>query len=152
VTKIAAINTLSQPLRDMTFVDEFDQITGADLFRLMRFRFKCAGAVRNVVRDSEARVGFEQLRLQSYGHDTERNPPRRSESLHELRQRLEDCPRGDTYRAICVSDIAYRLGFPDPSSVSIKISVFNVMEKYRDELVAAIEDAVSKVCSINSLI
>ena len=156
VAKIAAINTLSQPLRDMTFVDEFDQITGADLFRLMHFRFKCARVVCNVVRDNEARVGFEQLRLQSHGHITERNPlvpsSHYSQLPHELRQRLEDCPRGDTYRAICVSDIAHRLGFPDPSSVSIKISVFNVMEKYRDELVGAIEDAISKVCSISSLI
>ena len=152
VAKIAAINTLSQPLRDMTFVDELDLITGADLFRLMRFRFKCAGAVRNVVRDSDARVGFEHLRLQSHAHDNRFPSSSRiltsSESLDKLYQRLENCPRGDTYRAMCVLDIARRLGFPDPSSCCINISAFDTMEKYRDGLVAAIEDAVSKVCTI----
>jgi hypothetical protein len=152
VAKIAALNTFSQPLRDMTFVDELDQITGADLFRLMRFRFKCAGAVRNVVRDSEAHLGFEDIRVQSdqsFGFNIHSTPPPCSELLHhdKLRQRLEDCPRGDTYRAICVSDITHRSGFHDPSSCSINISAFDAMEKYRDGLVAAIEVAVSKVCA-----
>jgi hypothetical protein len=148
VAKIAALNTFSQPLRDMTFVDELDQITGADLFRLMRLRFNCADAVRNVVKDSEARLGFEHLRLQSHAKIFgSQLVPSCSESLRKLCQRLEDCPRGDTYRAICVSDIAHRLGFANPSSCSINISAFEVMEKYREGLVAAIEDAVSKVCT-----
>ena len=146
VAKIAALNTFHQPLRDMTFVDELDQITGADLFRLMRFRFNCADAVCKVVRDSEAHFGFkvQSLSHQSFNFISSESC---SELLHKLRQRLEDCPRGDTYRAICVTDITYRSGFQDPSSCSINISAFDAMEKYRDGLVAAIEDAVSKVCA-----
>ena len=145
VAKIAALNTLSEPLQDMTFVEEFNQITGADLFRLMRFRFSCAEAVRNVVKDStvHAECGFQDLRSHIY------HLPSDGSVSDEVYQRLEDCPRGDTYRAIYFSDIAYRLGYSDPSSCSfsIRISAFDAMEKYRDGLVAAVEDAVSKVCS-----
>ena len=155
VARLAALNTLSQPLRDMTFVDELDQITGADLFRLMRFRFNCAEAILKVVKDSKVHTehGLESLRGQSHKRTDvmfsylNSAVTSVSGSLDKLYQMLEDCPRGDTYRAICAADIAYRLGFGGPSLCSINVSAFNAMEKYRDGLVAAIEDAASKVCS-----
>ena len=160
MARIAALNTLSQPLKDRTFVDELDQITGADLFRLMRFRFNCAGAVRKVIKDSNAHTkhGLEHLRIQSHRRHTGDTKHLSSAYMSsctacllglsdKLYQKLEDCPRGDTYRAICVSDVVHRLGFPNPSQCSINISAFNTIEKYRDGLAAAIEDAVSKVCS-----
>ncbi|KAF8630128.1 hypothetical protein AX15_003084 [Amanita polypyramis BW_CC] len=63
VAKIAALNTLSQPLRDMTFVQEMCQITGADLFSLMRYRFTCAEEACKVAKDGSMHTkhGFGNL-------------------------------------------------------------------------------------------
>ncbi|KIL69201.1 hypothetical protein M378DRAFT_38327, partial [Amanita muscaria Koide BX008] len=44
VTKMAAPNTLLQPLCDMACTKEFGHITGADLYHLVQFRFKCGEA------------------------------------------------------------------------------------------------------------
>ena len=41
VQKMAAFNTLLQPLEGMTYVPELDLVTGADLYRLVHFRFRC---------------------------------------------------------------------------------------------------------------
>ncbi|KAM6497213.1 hypothetical protein JOM56_007686, partial [Amanita muscaria] len=44
VTKLAALNTLSLPLQEMTYIEELSRITGKDLYRLVNFRFRCGEA------------------------------------------------------------------------------------------------------------
>lgn len=41
VQKVAAFNSLLQPLEGMTYIPELDLVTGADLYRLVHFRFRC---------------------------------------------------------------------------------------------------------------
>ncbi|KAK2462734.1 hypothetical protein APHAL10511_005252 [Amanita phalloides] len=41
VEKTAALNTLFQSLHDIRYIAELDLVTGADLYRLVHFRFKC---------------------------------------------------------------------------------------------------------------
>ena len=150
VAEVAARETLSQPLQEMSFVAEFYQITGADMFRLMRYRFNCADAVRQVIKTNDTRTtqGFAHLGIQGSGVFGTVSPPGDSEeSLVKLYQRLEDCPRGITYRAICTLEVASRSGY-HPSYCHMNISSFDAIERYREGLVAAIEIAISKVCSV----
>lgn len=51
LAKLAAVNTLSSPLQDMVYTDNFNLITGADLYRLVSFRFRCADAACKVIND-----------------------------------------------------------------------------------------------------
>ncbi|KAM6497242.1 hypothetical protein JOM56_007715, partial [Amanita muscaria] len=44
VAKLAALNTLSLPLQEMTYIEELSRITGEDLYRLVNFRFRCGKA------------------------------------------------------------------------------------------------------------
>ena len=41
VQKAAVLNMLSQPLSEMAYISELSLLTGADLYRLVRFRFDC---------------------------------------------------------------------------------------------------------------
>ncbi|KAF8347866.1 hypothetical protein F5887DRAFT_1258985 [Amanita rubescens] len=140
---LAVQRTTSDPLQEMIFVEELLQITGADLFRLMRYRFNCADAVRQVMKSNDVHTaqGFPRLRIQNSSGGVFGAP---EESLVKLYQRLEDCPRGITYRTICASEVACRSGY-HPSYCHINISAFDAMERYREGLVAAIEDAISKI-------
>ena len=44
--KASAMETLTEPLSDMKYADEVRLITGADLYRLIEYRFECAHVVR----------------------------------------------------------------------------------------------------------
>ncbi|KAK2463539.1 hypothetical protein APHAL10511_004290 [Amanita phalloides] len=63
VAKMAALETFSQPLQGMTYVEELDQITGADLHRLVRYRFNCADAACRTVKDSKVHTSHGFLNL-----------------------------------------------------------------------------------------
>ncbi|KAF8630159.1 hypothetical protein AX15_003107 [Amanita polypyramis BW_CC] len=181
VAKMAALNTLSQPFQDMKFVEEMDEITGADLFTLMRYRFTCAEEACKVAKDSSVHLkygfgvlaqslvdnrynsgcvycGYRQSgcyyrgdsycqKCGNYGHV--QKPSRTSPTLNtsgEVNSLLRICPRGGTYKFIYALEFARLAELPsDTTQHYLEFSVAKTIVEYRDGLVTAIEDAVSKV-------
>ena len=93
LAKSAALNTLSSPLQDMFHTDNFNLITGADLYRLVSFRFRCADVACKVINDN--------AKYKTHGPGKWTFDLRKAKLCHhcpadELIERLKSCPRGST--------------------------------------------------------
>ncbi|KAF8347926.1 hypothetical protein F5887DRAFT_1259183 [Amanita rubescens] len=94
VAKSAALNVLSCPLEGMTYMQEFDLITGADLHRLVAFRFKCADAACKVITSNS---DFKTYGPGGWGYtrggysNWQHHGP-----TEQVFSKLRSCPRGST--------------------------------------------------------
>jgi hypothetical protein len=139
LAKSAAINTLSSPLQDMTHTDDFNLITGADLYRLVSFRFRCADAVCKVINDNAKYKAYGPGKwvLDSYNSKLRHHGP-----ADELFEKLKSCPRGSIIKN------AYDLDDRSLEKVSRGTldgpELFKVLE-CKHEIEDAVETAVAKV-------
>ncbi len=110
VQRGAALNTLSRPLEEMTYTSELKLITGADLYKLVRFRFRCGDeACAALVKDKN----FSSYGLNNWStyrrslnpkSDRPSRPSRPSHPSHpsppfqllDWSGSLRACPRGST--------------------------------------------------------
>ena len=141
LAKSAAINTFSSPLQDMVHTDDFNLITGTDLYRLVSFRFRCADVVCKVIKDN--------TKYKAYGPGKWAWNSSVSKLLHhgpadDLFGKLKSCPRGSTIKnaygledqsLIQNSRYMHTLGGPD----------FIKILECRLEIQDAVEAAVAKV-------
>ncbi len=93
LAKSAALNTLSEPLEDMTYMQDFDLVTGADLYRLVAFRFKCADAACDVINsDSD----YKAYGPGKWYWDSSSSTFQHYGPTDQLFKKLRSCPRGST--------------------------------------------------------
>ena len=139
VRKAAALNTLLQSLSEMSYVSELSLVTGADLYRLVRFRFKCG---------DEACKALEAYGFTSYGVDSWKTYSRGSRSYHpqrlDWRQKLMACPRGSTIADAYTREIeeARKRGERFDFSYDIFPRIIECMHGAEK----VVEEAVSRVC------
>ena len=141
LAKSAAINTLSSPLQDMAHTDDFNLITGTDLYRLVSFRSRCANAACKVINDN--------TKYKAYGpgkwvFDSYNAKLRHQGPADELFEKLKSCPRGSTIKN------AYGLEDQTLSLYSGHAPTLNGPEfvgilECRQEIEDAVEAAVAKV-------
>ena len=93
LAKSAAINTLSNPLQDMVYTDDFNLITGVDLYRLVSFRFRCADAACKVINDNAKYKAFGPGNWDHYSSRLRHHGP-----ADQLFKDLKSCPRGSTIK------------------------------------------------------
>ena len=99
LTKSAAINTLSSPLQNMVYTDNLNLITGADLYRLVSFRFRCADAACEVVNDNaKYRAHGPGKWALAYEDKTYQTRLTHHCPADELIEKLKSCPRGSTIK------------------------------------------------------
>ncbi len=143
VQKVAAFNSLLQPLQGMTYIPELDLVTGADLYRLVHFRFRCG--------DRACATLDEDGNFSSHGvgsWDSYRTDSRSgyyfSRSIRGLdwNARLRACPRGPTMTYIYSQKMeeAQRNGF----YYNFASSFPRILKSMRDAE-KLVEEAVSKV-------
>ncbi|KAF8347922.1 hypothetical protein F5887DRAFT_954745 [Amanita rubescens] len=108
VQKGAALNTLSRPLQEMTYTSELNLITGADLYRLVRFRFRCGDEACAACRTPSPSKSLDLKSDPVPFHPSHRSRPSRpSRPSHPSRPSpsfqlvdwsgsLRACPRGST--------------------------------------------------------
>ena len=142
LAKSAAINTLSSPLQDLGYMDEFSLITGGDLYRLVSFRFRCADAACKVIN--------ENARYKAYGpgkwamdYSTYTKLCRQGPA-NELFEKLKFCPRGSTIKdaygledQCLILNAGYMPSLTGPALVAVLAC--------RREIEDAVEAAVAKV-------
>ncbi|KAM6491634.1 hypothetical protein JOM56_012878, partial [Amanita muscaria] len=102
LAKTAALNTFCEPLDKLEYVDELRFITGADLYRLMKYRFRCADAASSALEGDPMfpKYGFGQWNghLKSNSSSWKTNYDSTNPSMAYTQ--LKVSPRGST-----VSDI-----------------------------------------------
>ncbi|KAK2462746.1 hypothetical protein APHAL10511_005264 [Amanita phalloides] len=140
LAKSAALNTLSQPLAEMVYMEQFDLITGMDLHQLMAFRFKCADAACDVINLNAMYSKYGPGHWSKHHSSYEHNGPTKERVFGKLRS----CPRGLTIaEAYTVEDNV--LGtLQSDSRMTISKSAFIKMMQCRREIEGAVEAAVAK--------
>ena len=95
LAKLAAINTLSSPLKNMIYTRNLNLITGADLYRLVSFRSRCADAACKVIKDSVNYIAYGPGKWvwNQYSGILSHHGP-----ADELFEKLKSCPRGSTIK------------------------------------------------------
>ncbi|KAF8638442.1 hypothetical protein AX17_002199 [Amanita inopinata Kibby_2008] len=93
VAKLAAKSTLDEPLENMTFVEELALITGADLYHLVQYRFRCTEAAcevieKNILLANQKREAGSEKHLIS----------------NRIIAKLKDRPRGKSVVEACVRE------------------------------------------------
>ena len=141
LAKSAAINTLSSPLQDLGYMDEFSLITGADLYRLVSFRFRCADAVCKLINQNAM---YKTYGPGKWAMDYSSYTKLREGPANELFEKLKACPRGSTIKdAYGLEDLTlslnagYTLSLNGPALVGLL--------ECRREIEDAVEAAVAKV-------
>ena len=123
-SKASAMETLTGPLSDMKYADELRLITGADLYRLIEYRFECANVVRLLLDqlDERARKGSSFVRYTA-----------------AVKPKLLECPRGIGMMK-ADDDLVKTAGVGS----DIK-SVLCYLLEYRRVMAPVIDEIVSKV-------
>ena len=141
VRKAAALNTLLQSLSEMSYISELSLVTGADLYRLVRFRFKCG---------DEACKALEAYGFTSYGVDSWKTysgsgsyRPLTPQRLDWM-QKLKACPRGSTIADAYTREIEEARKRGERFDFSYDIFPRNMECMHGAEKV--VEEAVSRVC------
>ncbi|KAF8632907.1 hypothetical protein AX15_001632 [Amanita polypyramis BW_CC] len=146
MAKEAAFRTLSQPLKDLSYTKEFSHIVGADLYRFLVYRFKCAEAACQVVASSTPHQRHGLHKLADHLLD---DPDRKSGCIDKTKfsptsitAKLRICPRGSIYKRVFASylgkfNVHYGTNYMKTSAVTATF-------KCKDSVATAIEDAVSK--------
>ena len=138
LAKSAAINTFSNPLQDMVYTDDFNLITGADLYWLVSFRFRCADAACKVNNDNAKYKGHGPGKWTNSWKAKHRGP------ADEFFEKLKSCPRGTTIKnAYDLEDQS--LGLSPPYTYTLDGPEFKKIWDCRREIGDAIEAAVAKV-------
>jgi len=141
IAKSAALNTFFHPLQEMVYIEEFDLMTGSDLYRLVAFRFKCADAACGVItRNSSHKVyGPGKWDLNKDTRVVEHRGP-----TERLFEKLRSCPRGSTIAdAYDLEDKA--LEHEDARRCYLLSANLAEVLKCRRDLATAVESAVSQV-------
>ena len=132
-----AMETLIKPLSEMKYADEVRAITGADLYRLVEYRFKCANSVGLFLDAMARREPAETL-------DT------CSKYFAAVKSRLLDCPRGinmistdDDYGLVKAARVYSKSTIYCTSGDNIR----HLLQK-RLILFESIDNIISKVCLI----
>ena len=139
LAKSAAINTLSSPLQDMGYMDEFDLITGADLYRLVSFRFRCADAACKVINNN---TNYKAYGPGTWASDMWAGNYRHYGPADELFKKLKSCPRGSTIKSAC--DLEDQ-SLSRISQIVLKGPELQKVLECRREIEDAVEEAVAKV-------
>ncbi|KAF8693961.1 hypothetical protein AX14_002232 [Amanita brunnescens Koide BX004] len=130
VVKAAALSTLSSPLEDMPYVDELKQITGADLYWLVQYRFQCIEAACGII---ETEAIFATLDLHKKGAEN-------STVKSRILDKLKSCPRGSSIVESCAADLEEL-----EKGVYWDLKVMIRLMRKRDILAKAVEEAISRV-------
>jgi hypothetical protein len=132
-----AMETLIKPLSEMEYADEVRIITGADLYRLVEYRFKCANNV-GLFLDAMAMAKSEPAAtLNMY-----------TMYLAAVKSRLLDCPRGinmissNDYYDLSKAARVYS------TTTSYRTSGYRIRRLLRKRLILfqSIDIIISKVC------
>ncbi|KAF8631973.1 hypothetical protein AX15_002107 [Amanita polypyramis BW_CC] len=131
VAKAAAMNTLNEPLEEMPFIEEMRQLTGADLYWLVQYRFQCIDAACRVI---EAEPTFA-MELHKKGSDGTTVKSRVLDKL-EIRPRGASVIEWRTEEFVKLDKGVYR-------ELDLKVMI-KLLGK-QEVLVKSIEEAVAKV-------
>ena len=143
VQKSAALNTLSQPLSAMTYISDLSLVTGADLYRLIRFRFRCGDEACKAL---DADESFSSYGIGSWDNYRDRRYNNRNAfsfiQILDWNTKLRACPRGSTLTSIYaqMEDFerhGHRFDFS---------GVFSRIVTCMHDAEKVVEEAVSKVC------
>jgi hypothetical protein len=143
VQKSAALNTLSQPLSAMAYISDLSLVTGADLYRLIRFRFRCGDEACKAL---DADESFSSYGIGSWDNYRDRRYNNRN-SFGSIRRldwnaKLRACPRGSTITSIYAQMEDFeRYGHRFDFS-----GIFSRIVKCMHDAEKIVEEAVSKVC------
>ena len=141
LAKSAAINTLSSPLQNMVYTDNLNLITGADLYRLVSFRFRCADVTCKVVNDN--------AKYRAHGPGRWAFDPMKKRLNHhcpadELIEKLKSCPRGSIIKnAYDLEDQSLSWLYPHTSTLD-GLEFIKIWE-CRREIESVVEAAVAMV-------
>ena len=143
VAKSAALNVLSRPLEDMTYMQEFDLITGADLHRLVAFRFKCADAACKVITSNSdfKTYGPGGWSYSSYSNLQHRGP------TEQVFLKLRSGPRGSTVVGTYDLEDRELENYRDRNLSSVSCLTLAKILKCRRAIENAVEAAVIEVRS-----
>ncbi|PFH50255.1 hypothetical protein AMATHDRAFT_61453 [Amanita thiersii Skay4041] len=156
VVKMAAINTLHEPLEEMPDVKELDGLTGSQLFQLLQFRFKCVESAQNPVNNLSRPKLYENGTIavgQPAGHQDDWF----GDYLLKVKQTLWNTPCGDSvmeennFRSAVAGAMSEPKGQPfqpPPPSTGERDTVATrlvKLNKCQTVLAKAIDKAISQV-------
>ena len=136
VVKAAALSTLNSPLEEMPYVDELKQITGADLYWLVQYRFQCVDAACEIV-ETESIFASQELHKKGIENSTVK-----SRTL----DKLKICPRGSAIVESCAAELEEL-----EKGVYWDLKVMIKLMKKRDILAKMVEVAIARVRFFNLL-
>ncbi|KAF8347943.1 hypothetical protein F5887DRAFT_915611 [Amanita rubescens] len=130
VVKAAALSTLNSPLEDIPYVDELKQITGADLYWLVQYKFQCVDAACEIV-ETESIFASQELHKKGVENSTVK-----SRTL----DKLKICPRGSAIVESCAAELEEL-----EKGVYWDLKVMIKLMKKRDVLAKMVELAIARV-------
>ncbi|KAK2462739.1 hypothetical protein APHAL10511_005257 [Amanita phalloides] len=145
LAKSAALNTLYRPLADMRYTEEFNLITGADLQRLVSFRFRCADAACRVI-TSNTMYKTHGPGKWSLGPSPDHYGPT-AELFSDLRIRPRGTTIVDAYKQETEQLGAHVYDSRASQRSSFGKSTLHQILQCRQEMEAAVEAAVTEVLS-----
>lgn len=142
VQKAAALNTLSHPLSAMAYISDLSLVTGADLYRLVQFRFRCGDEACKALDADESFSSYgigswDNYRDRRYNY---RNSFGSTRSL-DWNTRLRACPRGST-----ITNMYAQIEYYERNGHRFDFSgIFSHIVKSMHNAEKVVEEAVSKV-------
>ncbi|KAM6497251.1 hypothetical protein JOM56_007724 [Amanita muscaria] len=135
VAKAAALNTLPRPLSEISYLKELSWITGADLYRLVSFRFRCG--------DAACRSLKEDRGLTDYGL----YGSYRGATSEELFKKVKACPRCSTVDELYDEELEKigRCNSMSINGINGNGAAFRGMMDCRSSIGKVIEEAISEV-------
>ncbi|KAF8632910.1 hypothetical protein AX15_001635 [Amanita polypyramis BW_CC] len=159
VAIVAARNTLSTPPQDtVSGVPELVYITGAELYRLMDYRTRCANTAYTVIKMNNHHQNFAPLNFTSYRSTETLNykgyivlPDLKTGALSgsKIIERLAACPRGATYADAFASE--FQTSVEQRKDHYLTVSSAHDAFKCCKEVADAIEIAVAKVPLVDTV-
>ncbi|KIL69207.1 hypothetical protein M378DRAFT_21414 [Amanita muscaria Koide BX008] len=142
VAKAAALNTLPEPLDEISDLKELSWITGADLYRLVSFRFRCGDAACRSLKEDRGFTHHGLDRWQSYwdGYGIQKGITSKG-----LFKKIKACPRGSTVDELYASELEKIGRWNQDFSINVKGAAFHGMMECRSSIGKVIEEAISKV-------
>ncbi|KAM6496650.1 hypothetical protein JOM56_007123 [Amanita muscaria] len=150
LAKTVALNTFHEPLDKLTYVDELRFITGADLYRLVKYRFQCVGAASSALEGDPMfpKYGFGQWN----GHFRSNNswPPKTnydSTNPSLAYTQLKVSPRGSTVSDIYSKHLESQLQVVASENGKFEMtpSIFFNMVRCARDAEKNVEDVIAKV-------
>lgn len=138
VSRTAAMNTLSKPIRDLHYASELRYLSAAGYHKLLEYRFRCENAAAEALKLDKILDYLRKLNV-DIGNTGDRKFL--GDFIDKIRHKAKHLPRG----CVAFEDGILDSMFQSADAAIQPLSRFQLILHRRKDIAAAIDDAVAKV-------